>query len=227
VARVLVVEDDPNVLAAIVYALQQNAHSVDTAANSRDGLALAEQNRPDLILLDVMLPDGNGFALCEALRRRTSTPILMVTGVADEASILRGFECGADDYVTKPFSPRVLVARAQAVLNRAAPLSRAGQHVQFGALVLDFGTRQVTVDGREVRLSPIESDLLFYLALHRGRIIYAEELAREVWHYQCTDRQAQSVVKTAVSRLRAKIEAPGERAGLIQTVRGKGYTLAA
>src|SRR5205807_6030848 len=139
-------------------------------------------------------------------------------GVTDEASVLRGFESGADDYITKPFSPRLLLARVQAVLKRtSAPFSSAGQRLQVAQLSLDFGTRLVSVDGREVHLSPIESDLLFYLALNRGRVVYAEELAREVWHYQCTDRQAQSVVKTTVSRLRSKIEPGAGKPALVQT----------
>jgi len=222
--RILVVDDEPDILSILVYQLSREGYRVSTAVNGRSAIDTAIEEGPDLVVLDLMLPELDGYEVLEHLRQNDSTkeiPVILLTARSAEEERLRGFERGADDYVTKPFSPRELVARVKALLKRtqAAPLA-AKNAVKHGQIELDRDAHRVFVDGSEVDLTRIEYRLLEAFMERSGRVQSRRQLLQVAW-----DTNAQIETRTVdmhVARLRAKLGEPGE---MIETVRGVGYRL--
>lgn len=224
-ARILVVEDEPDIAALIAYQLAQAGHQVRTSANGRDAIRAVETDPPDLVVLDLMLPEMSGLEVLRTLRGRKEAkdlPVVVLTARREEEDRVRGLELGADDYVSKPFSPRELVLRVEAVLRRAGA-DRAGRgsgrRLRGGPVAVDPEAHRVTVDGREVTLTPTEFRLLVCLLERRGRTQSRETLLESVW-----DTTAEIETRTVdmhIRRLRSKLGEPA--AELIETVRGFGY----
>jgi len=221
-ARILVVEDEKDLQEVLAYNLKQVGHSAILVTNGRDALAAVTEQRPDLVLLDLMLPDVSGIEICRKLKGDPATrqiPILMVTAKGDEVDRVVGFELGADDYVVKPYSVRELLLRVDAVLRRALPATSAAPGVMvFGRLRVDKGAHRVWVDDEEVTLTALELRLLSTLLERRGRVQSRPALLDDVWGMSgdVTTR----TVDTHVKRLREKLGSAGP---YIETVRGVGY----
>jgi len=224
--RVLVVDDDPTVAEVVAGYLDRAGYVVDRAADGPSALARAAAHRPDLVVLDLMLPGMDGLEVCRRMRARIPVPVIMLTARGDEDDRILGLEVGADDYVTKPFSPRELVLRVESVLRRARPAAphdapRAQAHILGAAgLSVDPAARRATKHGAELALTIREFDLLTFLLRHPGRAYSREELMREVWGWDFGDL---STVTVHVRRLRGKVEDDPARPRLIQTVWGVGY----
>lgn len=224
-ARIVVVEDETDLAELVAWNLREAGHTVVTASTGAAGLMEIQSRRPDLVLLDVMLPDITGLEVCRRLRRQPESvnlPVLMLTARGEEVDRVVGFEVGADDYVVKPFSPRELVLRVDAILRRlAAPIEGAqSETVEFGALSIDVPAHRVTVRGEEVALTALEFRLLMDLATRRGRVQSRDALLERVWGY--TPGVETRTVDTHIKRLREKL---GAVADYIETVRGVGYRI--
>jgi len=217
-SRILVVEDNEAIRLAVGTALGALGFGVETAADGHDLEARVAGFGPDLVILDVMLPGRDGFALLEQLRVTSTTAVLMLTARDTTADRVRGLVAGADDYVVKPFAMAELVARVRAVLRRTRP---GGGSISIGDLELNNDVTEVTRAGRVVDLTATERRLLGYLASHRDRVVSKIQILTAVWGYEGFD---ENVVEVHVSALRRKLEAPG-RPRLLHTVRGRGYTL--
>jgi DNA-binding response OmpR family regulator len=220
-ARVLLVEDDATVRDVVTRYLGEAGYEVTEAVDGRAGLQSTRDRLPDVVVLDLMLPGMSGLDVCRALRRdHERLPILMLTALGEERDRVRGLELGADDYVTKPFSPRELVLRVGSVLRRlGAPSSDSGQLVD-GDLRLDPGARRARLGGRELSLTGREFDLLAFLLAHPGRAFTRAELLAHVWSWEFGD---QSTVTVHVRRLREKIEIDPTQPKRIATIWGTGY----
>jgi DNA-binding response OmpR family regulator len=217
-SHVLVVEDNARTQEAIVLYLRHAGYDVDVAATGPDALAVAAARRPDLIVLDLMLPGLSGLDVCRALRERTDVPIIMVTARTTEADKLEGLRSGADDYVTKPFSPRELVARVATVLRRSRPGPRL---ISAGGVEIDLTSREVRRDGAVVPVTPAEFRLLEILASSPGRAWTRADLGERAFglEYEALDR----TIDAHVMNLRRKLERDRAKPALIQTVFGVGY----
>jgi DNA-binding response OmpR family regulator len=218
-----VVDDEQAVRDLLVYNLKKAHYEVLTASDGRQALELARQNEPDLILLDLMLPEIDGLDVCRALRRVSKVPVIMITARGEEVDRVVGLELGADDYVVKPFSMRELMARVKAVLRRTRPDEEGASQVLVGAggLRLDTGQREAVVGGQVLALSRLEFDLLFTLMVNAGRVLTRERLLEQVWGYDFAgDTRA---VDSAIKRLRATLRGASPEADGIQAVRGIGY----
>ena len=218
-SRVLVCDDEPQILRALKVVLRDAGYEVTAAATAREALDFAAVRPPDAAIIDLVLPDGDGVDVCKQLREWSEMPIIVLSAVDDEEQKVRALEAGADDYVTKPFGPRELVARLSAALRR----SGAGADepvIESDGLSIDLAARTVERDGEEVHLTPIEYDLLRALARNRGRLMTTRALLVEVWgpEYEF-DTQ---VLRTHIARLRAKIEPEGGPR-YIRTDPGVGY----
>lgn len=226
--RILVVDDEPNIREVVELYLRREGFKVDVAADGAAALSSIEQHPPDLIVLDLMLPVLGGIQLTRILRDgRLSVPIIMLTAKGGEDDRISGLELGADDYVTKPFSPKELVARVKAVLRRTAGDKAgddAGQPVTIGAVQANPTTRQVLKDGQEVTLTAKEFDLLWFLMNHPGQVFTRDQLLDNVWGYDFFGDA--STVTVHVRRLREKIEAKPTKPAYILTVWGVGYKFA-
>ncbi len=221
-SRLLLVDDDRAVRDALSLALRRAGHEVVATATGEEGLAHWRRDRPDLILLDVMLPGRDGLEVCRIIRAADDTPIVMLTALDDPVDIVVGLEVGADDYVTKPVEPRVLSARIKAVLRRAEAVP-AAMPITVAGLVVDRAAMRVTRDGVELHLTPTEMKLLLEFVARPGQAFTRELLLQRVWDY---DHLGDSrLVDAAVQRLRAKIETDPADPQLIRTVRGVGYRL--
>ena len=222
--KILVVDDEPDALELIEFNLRGAGFDVLTAADGAAALARATATQPALVILDVMLPEVDGFEVCKALRRHPATaaiPIILLTAKAAEIDRVLGLELGADDYVTKPFSPRELVLRVKNLLRRGEAPATAAEQLRLGALVIDLPRHAVTVKGKAVELTATEFKLLTVLAQRRGRVQSRELLLRDVWEYDAMiDTRT---VDTHMRRLREKL---GPAADCIETVRGVGYRCA-
>jgi two-component system phosphate regulon response regulator PhoB len=222
-ARILVVEDEADIREVLEYNLKRDGHDVVLTSTAKDGLRQARERRPDLVLLDLMLPDGSGTDLCKALRQEPATRgvrVVMLTAKSEEIDRVIGFELGADDYIVKPFSVRELLLRVQAVLRRVAG-EESGETTQFGILRVDRGAHRVWVEGNEVELTALEFKLLLTLHDRRNRVQTRDALLSDVWKIDAdvTTR----TVDTHVKRLREKL---GPAGIYVQTVRGVGYRFA-
>jgi two-component system phosphate regulon response regulator PhoB len=222
-SRILVVEDEADIAALVAYHLTREGYRVRTAASGAEALEAIAHERPDLVVLDVMLPEFSGYEVLSELRRReelAEIPVVVLTARRDEADRIRGLELGADDYVTKPFSPRELVLRVGAVLRRVRSPAIAGSAriLRGGPITVDLDALRVTVDGEEVELTPTEYRLLVTLLERRGRVQSREQLLEAAWdiHVRIETR----TVDMHVQRLRAKL---GKAGAWIETVRGFGY----
>jgi len=225
-ATILVVEDEPAIQELISYSLRQAGHVVFCAENAEQAMAIVNDALPDLVLLDWMLPGMSGVELARMLRHATRTktiPIIMLTARAEESDKIAGLEIGADDYITKPFSPRELIARIKAVLRRRSP-EAADDMIEIGGLRLDPATHRVTVNDQEVVVGPTEFRLLHFLMSHPERVHARSQLLDGVWgdHVFVEDR----TVDVHIRRLRKALETVAKDE-LIQTVRGSGYRLSA
>ncbi|MCX5424460.1 response regulator [Streptomyces sp. NBC_00078] len=218
-ARVLVVDDDPTVAEVVTGYLDRAGYVVDRAGDGPEALARAAAHWPDLVVLDLMLPGMDGLEVCRRIRGRGPVPVIMLTARGDEDDRILGLEVGADDYVTKPFSPRELVLRVESVLRRTRPAQPAGVLGAAG-LSLDPAARRALKGGAELALTIREFDLLAFFLRHPGRVFSREDLMREVWGWDFGDL---STVTVHVRRLRGKVEDDPGRPRLIQTVWGVGY----
>ncbi|MEU0033083.1 MULTISPECIES: response regulator transcription factor [unclassified Streptomyces] len=218
-ARVLVVDDDPTVAEVVSGYLDRAGYLVDRAADGPAALARAAAHWPDLVVLDLMLPGMDGLEVCRRMRGRGPVPVIMLTARGDEDDRILGLEVGADDYVTKPFSPRELVLRVESVLRRARPAT-AAHPLHAAGLGLDPAARRATKGSVELALTTREFDLLAFFLRHPGRVFSREDLMREVWGWDFGDL---STVTVHVRRLRGKVEDDPARPRLIQTVWGVGY----
>jgi two-component system alkaline phosphatase synthesis response regulator PhoP len=222
--RVLVIDDEPEIVRGIEDNLKFEGYQTLVATNGETGLALACQEAPALILLDIMMPRVSGWEVCRELRRRgIDVPVIMLTARAEEADRVQGLDLGADDYITKPFSVRELMARIQAVLRRPGPRRKA-EALAFGDVRVHVQARQVFRAGREVPMTRKEFDLLVYLVEHRGEIVTRERLLDHVWGYERFPTTR--TVDTHVLRLRRKFETDPDRPAFILTVHGQGYRFA-
>jgi two-component system phosphate regulon response regulator PhoB len=216
--RVLIVDDDADIRRLVGHHLTQAGFDVVWAATGREGLELAFERSPSVIVLDLMLPDLDGNEICRKMREQGPryVPILMLSARGEEIDRVLGFELGADDYVTKPFSPRELVLRIRALLRRSGP--QEGERLGIGGVELDPGRRQCAVDGALVAMTAKEFDLLYALMKARGNVLTRGHLMDHIWGYH-GDSESRTL-DTHVRRVREKLGAEGER---VQTVRGVGY----
>ncbi len=221
-ATILLVEDDPSVREAVGMALEGDGYRVVTAATGDEAVERWRQHRPDLVLLDVMLPGKDGFDVCRAIRASDQVPIIMLTAKSDPIDVVVGLESGADDYVTKPFETRVLLARIKAVLRRQERPALEPV-LRFGDLVIDPAGMAVTLRGVDLRLTPTELRLLLELARRPGQVFTRQLLLERVWDYSYLGDSR--LVDVCVQRLRGKVEADPAHPTLVQTVRGVGYKL--
>ncbi len=222
VQTVLVVEDESSIASFVALYLKNAGYRVQTAGTGQDALDALSRERPDLIVLDLMLPDIDGIEVCRRVRRGSDIPILMLTARDEDVDKIIGLEVGADDYLTKPFNPRELVARVKSILRRAVPERREPQERQLkhGLLQIDAGRREVHVDGKEVQLAPKEFDLLWELLDHPGLVLTRDQLLERVWGY--TFAGDTRTVDVHVRQLRRKL---GEASPIV-TVWGVGYKVA-
>jgi DNA-binding response OmpR family regulator len=224
-ATVLVVDDEPIVREVVVRYLAREGHETLEAADGNAARGAIERAEPDLVVLDVMLPGTDGLELCRWIRARSELPVIMLTARGEEADRIVGLELGADDYVTKPFSPRELAARVRSVLRRAAPAGQAVERLTFGDIELERATREARKSGTEVRLTAKEFDLLWFLASHPRRVFSRDQLMASVWGY--TAALDTGTVTVHVRRLREKVEDDPSEPKYLETVWGIGYRLAA
>ena len=220
--RILIVEDEPNMVAGLRDNFEYEGYEVLTAADGVEGLERALNESPDLVVLDVMMPRMSGLDVCKQLKaRRPSIPIIMLTARGQEVDKVVGLELGADDYVTKPFSIRELLARVKAVLRRARPLPKQQERYTFGEVEVDLKSCQVTRKGASVEVSSKEFELLKFFLCHSGETLSRDKLLEEVWGY---DRfPTTRTVDAHIVRLRQKLEPKPEEPRFILTVHGTGY----
>jgi two-component system, OmpR family, KDP operon response regulator KdpE len=218
--RVLVCDDEPQILRALRVILRDAGFEVDTAATAAETLDKAAVHPPHAAIIDLVLPDGDGIEVCRRLREWSAMPIIVLSAVGEEDQKVRALEAGADDYVTKPFGSRELVARLQAALRRAAPTPDEPV-LRADGLEIDVAAHRVHRDGEEVHLTPIEFELLSVLARNRGRLMTHRSLLVEVWGPAYSDDTA--TLRTHIANLRRKIEPPGTDRRYILTDAGVGY----
>jgi two-component system phosphate regulon response regulator PhoB len=222
--KILLVEDDANLVELIRYNLDKEGFDVVTTPDGEEALVLAEEDRPDVVVLDWMIVNLSGIEVCRRLRRAPETaglPIIMLTARAEESDRVRGLETGADDYVTKPFSPRELVARVRALLRRLRP-ALSGGALEYGGIAMDTSAHKVTRDGVSVQLGPTEFRLLRHFLEHPGRVFSREQLLDAVWGRDVYVEQR--TVDVHIRRLRKAINGD-DLPDLIRTVRSAGYAL--
>jgi DNA-binding response OmpR family regulator len=225
-SRVLVVEDEDTLRQMLQYNLENEGYIVLTASNGMTALELARQEIPDLILLDIMLPELDGFEVCRLLRQDMTVPVLMLTAKEEEIDKVLGLELGADDYMTKPFSMRELKARVKAMLRRADMIqpvthSAAEPIITSNDLTIDIGKRSVTLNSQVLNLKPKEFELLAFMANNKGRVFSREALLERIWDYDYAGRTR--TVDVHIHWLREKIETVPSRPKRLVTVRGIGY----
>jgi two-component system alkaline phosphatase synthesis response regulator PhoP len=222
--RVVIIEDEKDIVELVRYNFRKEGYEVESFGRGREGLDFLRRNPVDVVLLDILLPDDDGFNICRRLRaddRLRALPVIFLTAKGEEVDRVLGLEIGGDDYVVKPFSPRELVARVKAVLRRQERVAEKREVVEVGSVRLDTRTQEVTVRGRSVQLSTLEFKLLYHLASHPRHVFNRDRLLDEVWG---RDRfVTPRTVDVHIRRLREKIEALPNRPQFLQTVRGSGY----
>ena len=217
---ILVVEDEEHVRELVSVYLRKEGYRVETAEDGEKALAMVRSSVPDLILLDLMLPKLDGWTVCREIRKTMTVPIIMLTARGEESDRVLGLELGADDYITKPFSPREMVARVKAVLRRLKNAGGKNDVLHFPGLSIDRDACRVEAGGKEVQLTPKEFDLLWFLASHPRRVYSREQILEQVWGYEYPGDSR--TVDTHIKRLREKLKTP-EGKSCIATVWGKGY----
>jgi len=220
-AKILVVDDEPSVVRTVRAYLEREGYEVESAFDGPSAVQMARAFGPDLVVLDIMLPGMDGLEVLRRLRQDSSVYVLMLSAKAEETDKIVGLTVGADDYLTKPFSPRELVARVKAVLRRGRSAGQEEGALDFRRLRIAPAARAIWKDGEPIDLTSTEFDLLYTLAQHRGRVLSREQLIEEVWGYDYygDDR----VVDVHIGRVRKKIEDDPEKPALVVTVRGVGY----
>lgn len=222
---ILVVEDEADIVTLLRYNLEREGYRVNAASDGEEALLMAEEQPPQLILLDWMLPHLSGLEVCRQLRRSSKTrdvPIIMLTARSEEADRVRGLNAGADDYITKPFSPTELIARIRAVLRRAGP-AMSEETLRFDDLTMDLASHRVKRNGREIHLGPTEFRLLRHFLQHPGRVFSREQLLDLVWGHDVYVELR--TVDVHIRRLRKALNTDDADADLIRTVRSAGYAL--
>lgn len=222
--KILVVDDEPHIIELVRFNLESSGFVVLEATNGQGALELTKQEKPDLVLLDLMLPIIDGFEVCKILRKNSSTryiPIIMLTAKSEEADKILGFEVGADDYITKPFSTRELVARVKAVLRRSKTVKDDSSIFQAGDIILDVNKHEVTVRGIRKDFTPKQFELLKILLSNPGKVFSREYLLQNVWGYDYLGDTR--TVDVHIRHLRQKIEKDSQNPTYIETVRGIGY----
>ena len=224
---ILIVDDEPALREALTYSLSREGYAVTSAATSAEALSKLDRQMPNFIVLDLGLPDADGIDLCRTVRSRSSVPILMLTARQSEVDKIVGLEMGGDDYMTKPFSMRELLARIKAILRRSSQDIDAKQTdtIEFGETVIDRLAHRVTHKGEEITLTPLEFEMLSFLAENRGIVFSRETLLDRVWKY--TYPEGSRTVDVHIRWLRQKIEDDPARPKILLTVRGVGYKLEA
>jgi DNA-binding response OmpR family regulator len=222
VTRLVLVDDDANLRHTLGYALRQEGFEVFAAEDGERGLEAFHQSRPDLVVLDVMLPKLDGYEVCRRIRRESDVPIIMLTARDTELDKVVGLELGADDYLAKPFSTRELVARLRALMRRTRKTAPpVGERFDAAGLSLDSARHRVALDGRDLTLKPKEFDLLAFFMAHPGQVFGREQLLASVWGFDFAGDSR--TVDTHVKTLREKLGDDAERPTWIETVRGVGY----
>jgi two-component system KDP operon response regulator KdpE len=221
-ARVLVVDDEPEILRGLRIILRGAGYATETAATKEEALSALRNRPPEALVLDLVLPDGNGVDICREVRRFSRMPILVLSALGDEREKVRALDAGADDYVTKPFSTGELLARLRATLRRARD-SAPAQRLALGELTIDLDARLVLRGGAPVHLTPIEFDLLRVLATHCGRLVTQRQLLQEVWGPEYLEET--HYLRVHVAHIRAKIEQDPSRPRHLLTEPGVGYRL--
>jgi DNA-binding response OmpR family regulator len=222
--KLLVVDDDPDLLALVAFALTNAGYAVLKAADAPEAVRVFDAELPNLVILDINLPSASGFDVCRTLRSRSAVPIMMLTARGEEEDLVRALEGGADDYLTKPFSPRTLLARVKALLRRAG--IEAGDKVEAGDVSLDLESHALSIaGGTPLKLTRLETRLLQILIAQAGHVVPTDRLLAHIWgHRGSGDRQ---LLKQLVHRLRQKLEGNPAGAGLLHTESGVGYRLRA
>jgi two-component system alkaline phosphatase synthesis response regulator PhoP len=222
--RIVIIEDEKDIVELVRYNFRKEGFEVESFGRGREGLDFLRRHPVDIVLLDILLPDDDGFNICRRLRgdeRLRGLPVIFLTAKGEEVDRVLGLEIGGDDYVVKPFSPRELVARVKAVLRRQERVTEKREVVEVGGVRLDTRTQEVTVGGRPVQLSALEFKLLYHLASHPRHVFNRDRLLDEVWG---RDRfVTPRTVDVHIRRLREKIEPLPNRPQFLQTVRGSGY----
>jgi two-component system alkaline phosphatase synthesis response regulator PhoP len=217
---ILVIDDEPNIVELAKLYLQQEGYQVEGVGNGSDALSKMVTSKPSLIVLDLMLPDMDGFEVCRQIRKKSDVPILMLTARKEDVDKIVGLELGADDYITKPFNPRELVARIKAILRRYKAGLKSGEAIEIGSLRIDPARREVTIDGQQLRLRTKEFDLLATLAQNLGIVLTRDRLLEIVWE---TDYYGETrTVDIHINHLRDKLSGSNVS---IETVRGIGYKM--
>ncbi|MGI8824956.1 MAG: response regulator transcription factor [Chloroflexota bacterium] len=224
-AKVLVVDDEPGMVRLVTLYLHGAGYTVISETTGAGALQAVDHHRPDLVVLDVGLPDIDGYAVCRQVRAGVDIPIIMLTARGEPRDRVAGLEGGADDYISKPFQPDELVARVRAVLRRARPQKQRVEHYAIEGLTVDTVQRDVNLDGERIDLRPKEFDLLVELISHPGQVFTREQLVERVWGYEYLGDGA--TLDVHVWRLRGKLGETGKQARYIQTVWGVGYRLKA
>ncbi len=223
--KVLVIEDDPGIIevVSLCFQLRWSGTSLISAANGAKGLDLVETENPDVVILDIGLPDMDGYQVLREIRRFSDVPVIMLTVRGEDTQVARGLEMGADDYIIKPFSHIELIARVQAVLRRAQgiPVSESERPFSAGKLSVDFARNEVLLNGRPVKLTSTERKLLYYLIRNEGRILSHESLLSKVWGESYID--ARDLLRVHIQHLRQKLEDDTESPNIIVTEHGMGY----
>lgn len=216
---ILIVEDEQTVRDVASLYLQKEGFRVVSAVDGEEALEMIRSENPDLVILDIMLPKKDGWTVCREIRQYQSVPIIILSAKGEEYDRVLGLELGADDYVTKPFSPRELVARVKAVLRRSGPTTDPGQVLRYPGLTIDTAAHRVEVNGREIPLTPKEFELLVFLASRPRRVFNREQLLSAVWGYEFSGDTR--TVDTHIKRLREKLRGTGQ--SYLKTVWGLGY----
>jgi len=228
--QILVVDDEKEIADLVEVCLRNENYEVEKFYNATDALNYIENNAVSLAILDVMLPDMNGFTLCQKIREKHLFPIIMLTAKVEDIDKIMGLTLGADDYMTKPFNPLELIARVKTQLRRcnrynsAAPSAPEVRNHDFSGLYICQDTHHCTLNGEELQLTPIEFSILWYLCEHRGSVISAEELFETVWGEKYLDNN--NTVMAHVARLREKMHEPSRKPKFVKTFWGVGYTIA-
>lgn len=225
--EILIVDDEREIADLVEVYLANDGYSVHKFYTASDALACVESTKLDLAILDVMLPDMDGFSLCRRIREKHLFPIIMLTAKVADADKIMGLTLGADDYLTKPFNPLELLARVKTQLRRYtrynAPREDPGDEIDIRGLTISRASHRCALYGREIALTPLEFSILWYLCAHQGRVVSSEELFEAVWGERYID--ANNTVMTHIARLREKLGEPSRRPKFIKTVWGVGYTI--